>query len=75
MNVIQILHDDLTEDFLRATKGGGTNLLEEVVNWKAVVDKYLQLVGQSDGTGEGDPDEGDEDDGTGTPAPVSGEAV
>ena len=53
---------------MRAAKGSGPNLLEEVINWKAVVDKYLQLIGQSDGTTEGDLDDGDDDEGAETQA-------
>ena len=68
--ILHLAHMIFTEDFLRATKGAGPSLLEEVVNWKAVVDKYLQLIGQSDGPGEGDLDEGDDDEG-GTEAPAA----
>ncbi len=65
----------LSEDFLRAKAGGGPNLLEEVVNWKAVVEKYLQLIGQSDGTAEADLDDADDDDAGDVPAAGPVEAV
>ena len=60
---------------MRAKAGGGPNLLEEVVNWKAVVEKYLQLIGQSDGTAEADLDDADDDDAGDVPAAGPVEAV
>ena len=39
-------------------------MIEEVINWRAVVDKYLQLIGQSDGAGD-DLDFDDEEEGGG----------
>ncbi len=53
-----------SEDFLRAKKGAGPGMIEEVINWRAVVSKYLQLIGQGDGEGD-DLDFDDEEEGGG----------
>ncbi len=53
----------------------GPNPLEEVVDWKVVVDKYLQLIGQRDGTGEDDQDDLEDEEAGDAPAPAAAGAA